>query len=589
MAIPTPVSNDSATTVKDKVFAWISRTEQFLPYLSIAYLLLLLFLSIKWLQAYKYTRDIKSKGLSKISVDWRLFVQTLSEQLGIRRPVKIYLSAIVRTPLTIGFIKPIILIPLASINHLTAEQMEAVILHELAHIRRLDYLVNLLVSVVEAIMFFNPFMQLLSKHIKRERENCCDDWVLQYEYNATAYAKALLQIAMFQGPTTSFAMNATENKEVLLTRVKRIIEKSERKFHYRHQLIALLFITTILSSVAWLSPKNKLTASNSPTPATKVIAEPLAAKIENPLFNPVFFLADNDQEKMEQEMERQIERAERHNHKTVRLSRLPLAIPQKKRNLSLEEIAAPVISNPVQITKSKLPVSPRVIFNIDTTLLKRIFSTKWLVEIEKTEKDVKGKLAKALAKNAEEQQSTYNQKAISEMRTALSQIKATKLKMLKVDPKALTTRVYTRSNSPSYQQALVNELKSYEQQDEDMHALAEEINKVLQEVQLHFYANLKPAESITQQVPAVFYTRPENHSFSYEFTEKPRVRILSKISSTTNTQSSCAEAEKGIGASAISTSEKTREKVACPVSPAPCSPVPRASNTVKKARPIIHI
>ncbi|MBC7587673.1 MAG: M56 family metallopeptidase [Chitinophagaceae bacterium] len=93
-------------------------------------------------------------------MDWKIFVKQVSYQLGIKKNVNIYLSELVTTPMTIGFLKPIILVPLASINHLSAEQIEAVLLHELAHIKRLDYLFNLFLSVTETILFFNPFTQL---------------------------------------------------------------------------------------------------------------------------------------------------------------------------------------------------------------------------------------------------------------------------------------------------------------------------------------------------------------------------------------------------------------------------------------------
>jgi len=112
-------------------------------------------------------------------VEWRLFVQQLAQQLGIKKTVRIYLSGSITSPLTLGFWKPVILVPLASINHLTTKQVEAVLLHELAHIKRYDYLYNIILSVIEAVLFFNPFTQLISKQLKRERENCCDDWVLQ--------------------------------------------------------------------------------------------------------------------------------------------------------------------------------------------------------------------------------------------------------------------------------------------------------------------------------------------------------------------------------------------------------------------------
>jgi len=101
----------------------------------------------------------------------------------LRKKVSIYLSWKINCPLTIGFLKPVILIPVAAVNYLTPEQMEAVILHELAHIKRADYFLFLLQSVIDKIFFFNIFSKMLGDIIERERENACDDWVLQFKYN----------------------------------------------------------------------------------------------------------------------------------------------------------------------------------------------------------------------------------------------------------------------------------------------------------------------------------------------------------------------------------------------------------------------
>ncbi len=273
---------------RQRVFAVLVKVEILLPYLSIAYLALLSFLSMKWLKVFQATNRIKTIGLSKIDVDWRLFVQKVAEQLGIKRVVRIYLSSLVRSPLTIGFFKPIILVPLASINHLSSQQMEAVLLHELAHIKRMDYLVNILLSIVEAVMFFNPFMQLLSKNVKRERENCCDDWVLQYEYNAATYAKALLKLATNQTASPAFAMHALDDKRALLNRVKRMIEKNEKTFNYRHQLWALLLITVILCSIAFFTTDQPAKQATNRRNTTEFV-RPFKAKITTPFFNPTFF------------------------------------------------------------------------------------------------------------------------------------------------------------------------------------------------------------------------------------------------------------------------------------------------------------
>lgn len=269
------------------------KTELLLPYLSVAYLFMLLFLSVRLTRAFYFTRSIRVKGLHKADIEWRLFVKRTAAYLGINKEVKVYFSDLVKSPLTIGFLKPLILIPVASINHLSADQLEAILLHELAHIKRVDYLLNIVQSVIEIILFFNPFVQLLGKTIKNERENSCDDWVLQFQYNPAMYAEALLRIAYVQTGNV-FAMNATgSSKGDLLPRVKRMLNQQEKTHRYRNQVFSLLLITIMLSTVAWLQPvvKNNTIAKSTATHQQKIVVEPLTAGVDNPLFNPIYFFA----------------------------------------------------------------------------------------------------------------------------------------------------------------------------------------------------------------------------------------------------------------------------------------------------------
>lgn len=299
------------------IIEWMIRIEQLLPYLSVAYLLLMLILCVRWIMGYRYTQLIRKEGLLKIPAEWRIFVKTTAQQLGIQREVGIFLSEKVRSPLTIGFLKPLILIPVASINHLTVSQLEAVLLHEIAHIKRYDYLVNILLSVTEIALFFNPFTQLLSRQIKKERENSCDDWVLQFQYSATTYAEALLRIAQLQTtPTLALAAQGSNENE-LLNRVKRMIGAKEQGFHYRKQLLAFLLVTGILSSIAWLNPDHQSKQKEN-TPGTvmneqqkdslvdiqPVTVEPMAVKVTNPLFNPAFFLSGTLKEEMQENLKK---------------------------------------------------------------------------------------------------------------------------------------------------------------------------------------------------------------------------------------------------------------------------------------------
>ncbi|MES2373107.1 MAG: M56 family metallopeptidase [Bacteroidota bacterium] len=298
------------TDLSSQLINWMVKAEQLLPYVSMAYICLMVFLCIRWFMGYRQTQQIRNNGLQKMPAEWRLFVNRIAGQLNIKKKIQVFLSDTVTTPLTIGFFKPVILIPVASINHLTTDQLEAVLLHELAHIKRYDYLVNIILSVVEISLFFNPFTQLLSKNIRKERENSCDDWVLQFQYDASLYAEALLRIAYLQSAPV-FAMAAAGKKNELLVRVKRMIDKKENRFSYRKQLLSFVIVTGILSSIAWLNPmtphtdKQNITNTGSLPKKNKqaYAVEPMAVSVANPLFNPIFFLSEPLKEKMKENLE----------------------------------------------------------------------------------------------------------------------------------------------------------------------------------------------------------------------------------------------------------------------------------------------
>jgi beta-lactamase regulating signal transducer with metallopeptidase domain len=338
-----------------KLMIW---AEQLLPYLSAAYLILMIFLSVKWIIGYRYTLQIRKEGLAKMPANWRVFVQDTARQLGITREVRIFLSEKIASPLTIGFLKPLILVPVASINHLTIAQLEAILLHELAHIKRYDYLINILLSVAEISLFFNPFTRLFSSHIRKERENSCDDWVLQFQYSASTYAEALLRMAQLQA-TPAFAMAAAgSHQHELLNRVKRMIGANENRFTYKKQLLSFLLVTSILSSVAWFHPEQsknngiavqKNTANSTALRLKEVqpvAIEPMAVKVTNPLFNPAFFLSNT----LKKEMSENLEQASREieaslNSKEVReaIQQIPATLQgafqkiQTEKNLELSD------------------------------------------------------------------------------------------------------------------------------------------------------------------------------------------------------------------------------------------------------------
>ena len=253
-------------------FNWSSIIEKVLsalPFLSIGYLFLLVTLSIRLINSYVHIYYIRKDGLIKPPAQWRLFAEKVSLHMGMSKKICLWFSENVDVPATVGFLKPFILIPLASINQLTPEQLEAVILHELSHIRRNDYLINLFISIIETILFFNPFVVLLSSIIKRERENCCDDFVIQYQYDRHSYASALLSLEQTRTKNIRLSQAATSGKKQLLGRIQRIMEVSNsNNINYGQKLLALLFITALISSIAWLSPEKKVKIIHTATPTT---------------------------------------------------------------------------------------------------------------------------------------------------------------------------------------------------------------------------------------------------------------------------------------------------------------------------------
>lgn len=239
--------------VKDQ--AWLPSV---LTAASIAYLILLLIPTARLFQNWRFLRKLRRSHLHKAPVQYRLFVQKVSSHLGLHRPVRVFLSGLVSSPVTIGFWKPLILLPIASFNHLTVRQAEAILLHELAHIRRFDFLINIGITVTQTLLYFNPFVRLFVQVAENSREASCDNLVLQFDYDRVAYASALLQLEQSATPNFSLAMGAT-GKNQFLSRIHSIlgmqVQQPAIKLHHFTGLLASLLCVFALHSV-FISGKN---------------------------------------------------------------------------------------------------------------------------------------------------------------------------------------------------------------------------------------------------------------------------------------------------------------------------------------------
>lgn len=223
----------------------------FLLAASLTYLLLLVFPAVRLYRNWQFVQVIKKEGHRKAQLEYRLFVQKVAFLLGVTKKVKVVVSSMVASPVTVGYLKPIILLPVAAMNSLTTAQVEAILLHELSHIRRYDYLLNFVVSVIHTLLYFNPFVKLFMQTIEAEREACCDETVLQFGYDKVSYASALLHLEKSSGHCQALAL-AAAGKQNLLTRIEKIVGMEKKKTFRLVQIVPLflaMFCILLFNSV----------------------------------------------------------------------------------------------------------------------------------------------------------------------------------------------------------------------------------------------------------------------------------------------------------------------------------------------------
>ena len=171
--------------------------------------------------------DYKSVGSSNADDKWNERLTELSDLLGVRRKVSLLRSNVLATPIAVGLIKPIIIVPTSVFLHMDPRQLESIIAHELIHIRRYDCLVNVFQSVAEVLFFYHPAVWWISAEIRREREFAADAAVLVSAGDHLVYAAALANLEELRqtanGTAPSIAMAA--NGGNLMQRIKRILDK----------------------------------------------------------------------------------------------------------------------------------------------------------------------------------------------------------------------------------------------------------------------------------------------------------------------------------------------------------------------------
>lgn len=214
-------SATAAASAVDPAVSWPGVLERFLPWVVAAWAVGVVLHSGRVFLKWRRMRRLARVGVRTPSESLLLRAAELSELFGIRRAVTILESTLVEVPTVLGWLKPVILLPTASLVGLSPRQLELVIAHELSHVRRWDYLVNLLQVCVETALFYHPVVAWISRRVREEREKCCDDLVVDTCGNRLEYAKALTNLESIRSGDMLPALAATDGQ--LFERIERIV------------------------------------------------------------------------------------------------------------------------------------------------------------------------------------------------------------------------------------------------------------------------------------------------------------------------------------------------------------------------------
>lgn len=191
------------------------------PWVTPLWLLGVSFVALRVACAWLYTVHLRTAADFVVPPIWEERFKTLCWRLRIRLPVQIAISRHVTVPSVIGWLKPLVLVPLSALAGLTLQQAEFIMIHELMHIRRQDYLWNLLQTMIEALLFYHPVVRWISHDARFEREQCCDDAVLRLGGGAVEYARTLTELETLRSSRAELVLGATGGQ--LVARIHRLI------------------------------------------------------------------------------------------------------------------------------------------------------------------------------------------------------------------------------------------------------------------------------------------------------------------------------------------------------------------------------
>ncbi len=219
-------------------------------------------LLLRLLIGFTHVQNLRVQQVKPISAEIQALMNKLLAKTQMPATIKLLDSARAAVPMTIGWIKPVVLLPVGMASELTIKQLEAILAHELAHIKRYDYLVNIFQNFIEILFFFHPATWFISGKVRDERENCCDDFAVEICGDSLVLAKALTQVASYQQqPRLAMAFGA--KRQTFMDRIKRIIGINDTKpMSYGNWAAVLAMILVVALGITYAQKEIK---EDSPT------------------------------------------------------------------------------------------------------------------------------------------------------------------------------------------------------------------------------------------------------------------------------------------------------------------------------------
>ena len=281
--IHTPVENDLVFNETISESTSVSFLDYFAPNIPMIVLLWwigVLLLMMRLLGEFVYLQHLKKTAISLNHSLWKDSFKRMIQYFRIKRTPELVQSRRVKSPMVVGFLKPLVIIPIGLVNNLSPKEVESILAHELAHVQRFDYVINVFQSFAETLLFFNPAVWWISAMIRTEREYCCDDVAIKITGDNVNFVKTLARLEEWRFNHNALSLGFAKSKKGVLGRVHRIVKgEPTRKLPYK-MFWSFLTVGIVICAMAVQLPSQEQNLIDAEPPVKEQVEEVQMDQVE---------------------------------------------------------------------------------------------------------------------------------------------------------------------------------------------------------------------------------------------------------------------------------------------------------------------